>query len=300
MSFDPPGYLFFGDNLEVMRRHLPDESMDLVYLDPPFNSNRSYNLLFEYRDGAKAAGQLKAFDDTWTWTLQSARLYEEIVAGGGAPSAMLRGMREMIGTSDMLAYITMMTPRLVELRRVLKTTGSLFLHCDPTASHYLKIMLDAVFDPTNFRNEIIWHYYNKFQGNVNRFASDHDVIFWYSKSDAFQFTPIREKRPEGKVRQLKRTWDKNTGRIVNVKGPDGKVVYQETDEKTADDVWRIPMLQPASREKLGYPTQKPVRLLERIITARRRKETLFLTPSAAAGQRSKPPSASTASGSAST
>jgi site-specific DNA-methyltransferase (adenine-specific) len=278
LSFDPPGYLFFGDNLEVIRRHLPDESVDLVYLDPPFNSNRSYNLLFEYKDGTKTAGQLKAFDDTWTWTLQSARLYEEIVSGGGTTSAMLRGMREMIGTTDMLAYITMMTPRLLELRRVLKDTGSLFLHCDPTASHYLKIMLDAVFGPTNFRNEIVWHYYNKFQGNVKRFASDHDVIFWYSKTDEFQFSPVKEKRPEGTVRQLKRVWDKDTGRIVNAKGPDGKVMYQETDEKTADDVWRLPMLQPASREKLGYPTQKPVRLLERIIAATTGKGDVVLDP----------------------
>jgi site-specific DNA-methyltransferase (adenine-specific) len=278
LSFDPPGFLFFGDNLEVLRRHLPDESVDLVYLDPPFNSNRSYNLLFENKDGTKAAGQMKAFDDTWTWTLQSARLYEEIVAAGGGPSAMLRGMREMVGTSDMLAYITMMTPRLLELHRVLKDTGSLFLHCDPTASHYLKIMLDSVFGPTNFRNEIIWHYYNKFQGNVNRFASDHDVIFWYSKTDTFQFTPVKEKRPEGKVRQLQRKWDKDTGRIVNVKGPDGKVLYRETDEKTADDVWRMPMLQHASREKLGFQTQKPVKLLERIIKAATKDGDIVLDP----------------------
>jgi DNA modification methylase len=143
--------------------------------------------------------------------------------------------------------------------------------------HFAKIVLDEVFGSENFRNEIVWHYYNKFQGNVNRFASDHDVIFWYSTSSSYKFKPVKEKRPDGPVRQIRRSWDKDTGRIVNVKGPDGKVLYQETDERTVDDVWRLSMLQPADRtQNLGYPTQKPESLLERILEASTVEDDLVL------------------------
>lgn len=278
LSFDPPGFLFFGDNLEVLRRHIPDESIDLVYLDPPFNSAKSYNLLFEYQDGTKTAGQQKAFDDTWTWNLQSARLYEEVVSGGGQPSAMLRGMREMIGTSDMLAYITMMTPRLIELHRVLKSTGSLYLHCDMTASHYIKVMLDSIFGVANSRNEIVWHYYNKMHDSRKKlFPRSTDTLFFYVKdsSKPFTFHQLQEKR-DTPVQQLKRK--KVNGRIVNAKDANGHVMYATKTHRTVDNVWRIPMLQPASREKLGYPTQKPVRLLERVIEASTNKGDVVLDP----------------------
>jgi site-specific DNA-methyltransferase (adenine-specific) len=278
LSFDTCGVLFFGDNLEVLRRHVADECVDLIYLDPPFNSSKTYNLLFQEKDGQTAAGQIKAFDDTWEWSLDTRLVYDQIVAGGGAPSDMIRGLYTIIGPTDMLAYVTMMTPRLIELRRVLKSTGSPWLHCDSTASHYLKIVLDSIFGPENFRNEIIWHYFNKFQGNIKRFASDHDTIFWYSKSDKFTFNRVKEKRPEGKVRQLKRVWDKEKKKLVNQKGPDGKVMYQETDEKTADDVWRMAMLQPASPENLPWPTQKPVPLLSRVIEATTNTGDLVLDP----------------------
>ena len=117
-KLDVGGRLYFGDNLEVLRRHVADESVDLVYLDPPFNSNKSYNLLFEHRDGTKVSSQIQAFEDTWEWNTDSARVYSDVVAAGGEPSAMLEGLHRILSTSDMLAYITMMTPRLVELHRL--------------------------------------------------------------------------------------------------------------------------------------------------------------------------------------
>ena len=148
--------LYYGDNLDVLRLHVLDESVDLVYLDPPFNSNANYNVLFAERDGTQAAAQIKAFEDTWRWDEGSARAYADVVEAGGRVSQALQAFRTFLGESDMLAYLAMMAPRLVELRRVLKPTGSLYLHCDPTASHYLKILMDAVFGPKFFRSEIVW------------------------------------------------------------------------------------------------------------------------------------------------
>src|SRR5207302_1565733 len=147
--------LYYGDNLDVLRRHIDDETVDLVYLDPPFKSNQDYNVLFS-EHGTKAAAQIKAFEDTWTWDESAARSYEETVERGGDVARALISFRTFLGTSDMLAYLSMMAPRLVEMRRVMKATASIYLHCDPTASHYLKMLMDSVFDPTNFRNEIIW------------------------------------------------------------------------------------------------------------------------------------------------
>jgi len=148
--------LYYGDNLDVLRRHLDDASVDLVYLDPPFNSNASYNVLFAEHDGTRAASQIKAFEDTWKWDESAARACAEVIEAGGKVSQAMQAFRTFLGDSDMMAYLAMMAPRLVELRRVLKQTGSLYLHSDPTASHYLKMLLDAVFGPMNFRNEIIW------------------------------------------------------------------------------------------------------------------------------------------------
>ena len=149
--------LYYGDNLDVLRRYIADESVDLVYLDPPFNSNADYNVLFAEQDGSRSAAQIKAFEDTWQWDRGRAAAYRtwSRAARRGSRKAML-AFRTMLGDTDMLAYLAMMAPRLVELRRVLKPTGCLYLHCDPTASHYLKLLLDAVFGPSNFRNEIIW------------------------------------------------------------------------------------------------------------------------------------------------
>ena len=151
--------LFYGDNLDVLRSSIPDESVDLIYLDPPFNSNASYNVLFKAPSGKQSEAQIEAFEDTWHWTAdKGAELaFDEVMHSGNAEAAnMLKAIRSFLGENDMMAYLTMMTVRLLELHRVLKPAGSLYLHCDPTASHYLKIVLDAVFGIRNFRSEIVW------------------------------------------------------------------------------------------------------------------------------------------------
>jgi site-specific DNA-methyltransferase (adenine-specific) len=143
--------LYYGDNLTVLREHVKDESADLIYLDPPFNSNQDYNVLFKERDGARSGAQIKAFKDTWMWDQEASRAYHEMVEHGPEEvSKALRAFHTFLGQNDMLAYLSMMAIRLIELRRVLKPTGSIYLHCDPTASHYLKLILDAVFGPTHF------------------------------------------------------------------------------------------------------------------------------------------------------
>jgi len=139
--------LYYGDNLDVLRRYVKDETVDLIYLDPPFNSNQDYNVLFGERNGTRAAAQIKAFEDTWRWDEGAARAYQGTVESGGHVSEAMQALRRPLGDSDMMAYLAMMAPRLVELKRVLKPSGSIYLHCDPTASHYLKVLMDAVFRP---------------------------------------------------------------------------------------------------------------------------------------------------------
>ena len=156
-SNDWKNRLYFGDNLDIIRAHLADESVDLIYLDPPFNSNATYNVLFQEKSGEDSAAQITAFDDTWHWSIESEYAYRDVVENGpNRLSRMLEAMREFLGQNDMMAYLTMMAQRMVELHRVLKPTGSIYLHCDPTASHYLKLLMDAVFGAYNFRNEITW------------------------------------------------------------------------------------------------------------------------------------------------
>jgi adenine specific DNA methylase Mod len=185
--------LYYGDNLEILRRYVKDETVDLVYLDPPFNSNANYNVLFAEKDGSKAASQIQAFSDTWTWTQESESIFAEIVTAGGRVADCLQAFRTFLGECDMLAYLVMMAPRLVEIRRVMKSTASIYLHCDPTASHYLKMLMDAVFGPEKFLNEIIWKRTSS-HGNVTlKFAAIHDVILAYSRAEKFvwnqQFLP---------------------------------------------------------------------------------------------------------------
>lgn len=190
--------LFYGDNLDVLRRHIPDESVDLVYLDPPFNSNANYNVLFGHADGSRAAAQIKAFGDTWRWDQAAAAAFQDAVQRGGDVAQALVAFRTLVGDSDMLAYLSMMAPRLVELRRVLKPTGSLYLHCDPTASHYLKLLLDAVFGAENFRNEIIWRRTGA-HGPRRSYGPVHDTILFYSKSAAYYFRIVRRPYMRGHV-----------------------------------------------------------------------------------------------------
>ena len=143
--------LFYGDNLAVLRDHIPSQSVDLIYLDPPFNSRQDYNVLFAEKDGARSASQITAFKDTWEWNEESSLAYEQVVEAGGRVAEAMRAFRTLLGGTDMLAYLAMMAPRLVELRRVLKESGSIYLHCDPTASHYLKLLMDGVFGAQMFR-----------------------------------------------------------------------------------------------------------------------------------------------------
>ncbi len=175
--------LYYGDNLDVLRRYVPDESVHLVYLDPPFQSGRDYNVLFEEQDGTKAKAQIQAFEDTWEWDTGAAATFDEAVGAGGKVGEALLAFRQLLGGSPMLAYLSMMAPRLVELRRVLKPTGSLYLHCDPSASHYIKLLLDAVFGPERFISEIVWQRAMSKGLSTRRLPSNHDVIFHYSKDE---------------------------------------------------------------------------------------------------------------------
>ena len=216
-----PNTLYYGDNLAVLRDHVRDESVDLVYLDPPFNSNASYNVLFREKSGEASPAQIKAFTDTWEWTQESQRTYElEIMLNPDTPpnvKEMVSAFHSFIGSNAMMAYLVMMAPRLVELRRVLKPTGSIYLHCDPTASHYLKLLMDAVFGTTNFRNEIIWRRTGSHNQN-RRYGPIHDVLLFYSKTDNYcfnvQFHPVTKghvkgyfKKQDGKGRLLDKCAD---------------------------------------------------------------------------------------------
>src|SRR5438034_973246 len=178
--------LFYGDNLPILREHIPGESVDLIYLDPPFNSSRNYNVLFRDESGTESEAQITAFEDTWHWNIGAEQTFNELITEAPDHIAkMIEALREFIGTNQMMAYLVMMAARLVELHRVLKPTGSLYLHCDSTASHYLKVIMDTIFDPLNFRNEIIWRRYGAHndvgQGSKN-WGRVHDLLLFYCKS----------------------------------------------------------------------------------------------------------------------
>jgi site-specific DNA-methyltransferase (adenine-specific) len=191
--------LFYGDNLDVLRRNIADDSIDLVYLDPPFNSNANYNILFKSPDGRQSESQIEAFEDTWHWNDSAESAFDDVMRSGNTNAfTLLRAMREFLGDNDMMAYLAMMAVRLIELHRVLKPTGSLYLHCDPTASHYLKLLLDGVFGATNYRNEIIWKR-KAGRGETNnaaiRFGVSHDIVLFYAKSGSTSFTRQYRPRP---------------------------------------------------------------------------------------------------------
>lgn len=219
--------LYYGDNLEILRRYVQDESIDLIYLDPPFKSNQNYNVLFAEQDGSQAAAQFKAFEDTWHWDRVAVAAYQEIVELGGTVSQALQAFHDLLGGNDMLAYLAMMTPRLVELRRVLKPTGSIFLHCDSTASHYLKVMMDAILGPKNFRNEIIWKRVHTVKGNAGQgskfFGPNTDTILFYAKSDDSRFFPVLRDYSEDYLRKFYRFQesDGRRYRLISMIGPGG-------------------------------------------------------------------------------
>jgi DNA modification methylase len=333
-----PNLLYYGDNLDILRRYVRDESVDLVYLDPPFNSNQSYNVLFKERGGKMSDAQIHAFEDTWKWGLDAEHALKEIIETGGAVSQTMQAFRTAVGTNDMLAYLAMMAPRLVELHRVLKPTGSIYLHCDPTASHYLKLLMDAVFGPVNFLNEIIWKRSHA-HSSAKRYGPIHDVILYYSKSEAYVWTDQRTEYAQAYIDRFFKFddgdgrgtyWADNltgngvrhgeTGREWHgfnptVKGRHWMYKPSELDRLDADrriywpkseDAWPklkrylkeargVPMqdifddidglstMGSSRQERLGYPTQKPEALLERIITASSNVGGLVLDPFSGCG-----------------
>ena len=263
--------LFYGDNLEVLQKHIGDETIDLCYVDPPFNSNRNYNQIYN-NIGKDDIAQSQAFIDTWEWghsaELQLEQLRKEPQYTRRLVDTIF-GLEKILGKGAMLAYLVSMAVRIEEIRRILKPTGSFYLHCDSTASHYLKIISDTVFCTRDgdFRNEIIWHYYNKIHDRRKKlFPKANDTILFYVKdvNASFTFHQLKERRPEP-VKQLARK--KVDGVMKNARDADGNLIYRVREDKTLDNVWTIPCLQPASKEKLGYITQKPLALLERIIRA---------------------------------
>ncbi len=269
--------LYYGDNLPVLRESVPDESVDLIYLDPPFNSNAAYNVLFKSPAGENSGAQIEAFDDTWHWGRKAEEAFEEVLRSGHSDAAgMLNAMRSFLRENDMMAYLAMMAARLLELHRVLKPTGSLYLHCDPTASHYLKILLDAVFGKDRFRNEIVWSY-RRWPTKARRFQRMHDIILYYSRNAApGTFNELYREQSESSRKRWKGKRQRATFGEGGARNP-----TVETGEDSAvplDAVWRIPVLAPSSRERLGYPTQKPLALLERIVSASSNPGDMVLDP----------------------
>ncbi|HUW49837.1 MAG TPA: DNA methyltransferase [Sulfuricella sp.] len=260
-----------------MREHIRDETIDLIYLDPPFNSSANYNVLFKSPQGQNSDAQIEAFEDTWHWNEQAEREFGELTRQPNTDvSEMMQALRRFLGENDMMAYLTMMANRLLELHRALKPTGSLYLHCDPTASHYLKIVLDGVFGKENFRNEIIWSY-KKWAVAETKFSRNHDVILFYAKSNSAQFNILFQPRAAS---TLKRFGNK---KIVSGHDDEGKrtpsiTLDEESGGVKMSDVWELPIIAPSSSERLGYPTQKPLALLERIINASSNEGDIILDP----------------------
>ena len=338
--------LFYGDNLQILREYIPDESIDLVYLDPPFNSKRTYNVLFKDEGGQESEAQIAAFDDTWHWTPAAEEAYRQLIEDApGGVGQVIGAMRGFVGhTSQMMAYLVMMAIRLVELHRVLKPTGSLYLHCDPTASHYLKVILDTVFGPENYKNEIIWKRTTAHSGAI-RWGDVHDVILFYSRSSDHiwnaVYQPYDEKYIESKYGNSDEGGrfmpDNLTGAGVT-DGDSGKA-WRGFDPSTLGRHWAVPLapieqlvgtegvaklntqekldildqngyvywpkkkggfprfkrymgsglpiqsvitdifpINSQAAERLGYPTQKPEALLERIIAASSNEGDLVLDP----------------------
>ena len=272
----PTNQLYIGDNLDILRTHIPWASVDLVYLDPPFNSNATYNLLFQEKSGQQSTAQITAFEDTWHWSIESERAYQDVAINAPEKvSVLVTALRQVLGQNDMMAYLTMMAQRIVELHRVLKPTGSIYLHCDPTASHYLKLLMDAVFGGGAFRNEIIWHY-KKWSTGKWTFQRNHDTLLFYARSSRHiaTFNQLYMERAESTKKRF------GDGRIISdAHGEDGKrvpsVVSGTTLGTRQDDVWAIGRVPPI---KQLFPTQKPDGLLERIIKASSEPGDLVLDP----------------------
>lgn len=314
--------LYYGDCLHVLREYLADASVDVIYLDPPFNSNRDYNAFFAGPTGTSTA-QILAFEDTWHWGPQAQGEFDALLRHpeGGAVPGIINSLRGFLGENDMMAYLVMMTSRLLELRRVLKDTGSLYLHCDPTASHYLKIVLDGVFGPENFRNEIMWKRTSSHSDAAKRFARNHDTLFFYVKTENSVWNPLYTDYDDAYKQRYRhedargRYMDDNLSAkglsgggyrytYKNISGywrcPLEKMEQLDKEDRLyftqnggirikrylhevkgvlCGNVWTdIPPLNSQSKERVGYPTQKPSALLERIIRASSNPGDVVLDP----------------------
>ncbi|WP_439523156.1 DNA methyltransferase [Marivita sp.] len=321
--------LYFGDNLQVMREQIADESVDLVYLDPPFNSDARYNVLFQSPDEKIASAQAEAFRDTWFWDQEAEWAFAETARIGGSLASFVNALHTALGRSDLMAYLVMMAVRLHELRRVLKPTGSLYLHCDPTASHYLKIILDGIFGPDRFRNEVIWKRTSA-HSSAKRWGPIHDVILFYSAGTKFRWNRANQAYDETYIEAFfthadadGRRWRRGDltgsgtrngssglpwkGIDVTAKGRHWAVPIDVLDEMDAaglihwpkkqggmpqkkrylDELPGMPVqdiiddIRPVhnvGKERIGYPTQKPVALLERILEASTNPNDVVLDP----------------------
>ena len=324
--------LYYGDNLDILKRYVKDETIDLIYLDPPFQSGQDYNVLFREHNGSGSAAQIKAFEDTWHWDQVAAKSFEEVVSSGGKIADTMEAFRRILGSNDMLAYLSMMAPRLKELRRVLKPAGSIYLHCDSTASHYLKLLMDSLFGPENFQNEIIWKRTSSHsgEGEVKKYGRVHDAILFYSKGNDLHFNRQYQPYDQGYLDNFygtsdsdgrKYTSDNLTGAGIrngetgmpwkgvnptdkgrhwmrppselDVLDKQGRIIWPQKeggvprfkrylDEMPGillQDIWvDLPPISSQAKERLGYPTQKPESLLERIIISSSNEGDLVLDP----------------------
>jgi len=320
--------LYFGDNLNILHE-IADESVDLIYLDPPFNSKATYNVLFGEKNGTQSQAQIAAFEDTWHWGEEAKANYHEIINEGPRKLVdLMQAFHSFLGQSDMMAYLVMMASRLAELHRVLKSTGSIYLHCDPTASHYLKLLLDTIFDPRNFRNEIIWCRSTPKAHVSRRFPSGHDVILFYGKSETTTFNMTYMPHNENYLDSHYTHFETGSGRryrldnLINPNRDRPNLTYEFPPESGTVRVWRwtkermmkaweegrvvvtrkggiaqykryldeqmgavcktvwsdIPPINSQAKERLGYQTQKPEALLERIIRTSSNEGDLILDP----------------------
>jgi site-specific DNA-methyltransferase (adenine-specific) len=298
--------LYYGDNLRVLREKIKDESVDLIYLDPPFNSKRAYNVIFKDKTGKDAAAQIQAFEDTWQWPGEPQERYEEIMTGKypAALKSVMKAFKEFLKTTDLMAYLAMMAIRLVEMYRVMKDTGSIYLHCDPTASHYLKILMDQIFGVENFLSELVWCYSER-ELSKKYWNHKHDILLFYSKNcrskRVFNWKEAASEYSNGSIRKYNLIDE--DGRRYQIRGRNirgSKYIKQHglpkwVEERNPELVYRdyldekegipprdwiddIPVLNRAAKERLGYPTQKPQDLLERIIAVSSNPGDLVMDP----------------------
>lgn len=281
-----------GDNLVEMRQ-LPDACVDLIATDPPFNSKRDHFVLYRDAHGNEPDTLLKAFTDTWTWGTAAEQACEELICDvGGFIGETIEGLQQFLKQTPMMTYLVMMSSRIVEMRRILKPTGSIYLHCDPTASHYLKIIMDAIFGYQNFQNEIIWHY-GKWTNVSKQFQRNHDIILFYSKSENYTFNKLFNTN-ESQEANYERGWHTNrvggTSQLIvydrekaeaKIKSGEYEKIVDRTDKKgtALSDAWNdISILNSQAKERAGYPTQKPIALYKRIIQASSNEGDLVLDP----------------------